>query len=522
LVTSSNDDFEVEWKDHLDAALTWLPDWIHLPRPVPPLAEEYIRGVRERFSGNRCIFVNGYHYMSRRQSIAEIRSALPPDPRGARQIWQESCLPIVEKLCSDLRSRPYAAMTVQELAASAPQYIREAAEVSNTTHLASAAFMGIGRNLVEFCEKELGADGIGLAIAVLQGSGNESGDSAIALARLAEEASNVPAVATAITEGSYEDIDSIEGGSKFLSHFEDYLTAFGWRSESWFVIHLPTWAERPALALDQVARHIGFGTRLLESHQKAIEARTAAEQDLAQRFSGQGRPSLDTRLIEVNDFSFVSEARAHWQLIGAGSVRVPLLELGRKLAAQTIIDDAEDVFWLYLSEVEALARQLVPMQRLVEPRKKDNARWQSLNPPPYLGTPDREPVTASDALRIELIMGPHGSSARSDSSGTIKGGGASPGTVKGRARVVMTLEEASKLQHGDILVTKATSPSWTPLFATVAGVVSDTGGILSHTAICAREFGIPCVVGTQNGTLQIHDGDLVVLDGTAGTVTVLM
>src|SRR5689334_3206157 len=99
MVSWFNDNFDVRWNDPSDAELTWLPDMVHLPRPVPPLAEEYIRGVRERFAGNRCVFINGYQYMSRQQSVADIRAAQEPDPRGARQIWQETCLPVVEKLC---------------------------------------------------------------------------------------------------------------------------------------------------------------------------------------------------------------------------------------------------------------------------------------------------------------------------------------------------------------------------------------------------------------------------------------
>jgi len=413
-------------------------------------------------------------------------------------------------------------MTVQELAKAAPLYIREAAEVSSTTHLASGAFMSIGRKLVEFCETELGAEGVSLAVAVLQGTGNDSGNSGTALASLAQNASQAPEVAAALTEGAYENIARADGGQEFLSHLEDYLARFGWRAESWFMIHLPTWVEQPSLALDQIARLIRAGTRPLESHQKAMESRIVAEGEIRQRIPHARRPALESLLIEVDDFSFVSEARAHWQLVGAGSLRVPLLELGRKLAAQSVIDAAGDVFWLYLSEVEALSTHLASHRDKVQARRRDFARWEGLTPPAFLGTPDREPVTLSDARRIELIMGTGMTRENDGAVGRIKGAAASPGVVKGRARVVTTLEEASRLEPGDILVTRATSPSWTSLFATVTGVVSDSGGILSHTAICAREFGVPCVVGTQTGTLKIRDGDLIVLDGTTGTVTVLI
>jgi pyruvate,water dikinase len=102
----------------------------------------------------------------------------------------------------------------------------------------------------------------------------------------------------------------------------------------------------------------------------------------------------------------------------------------------------------------------------------------------------------------------------------ITGVAASPGTVQGTARVVRTLEEASKLRHGDIMVCEMTVPTWVPLFATVSGVVADSGGILSHCAIVAREFRLPAVVGTHVGTSVIHDGMTLTVDGTKGLVRI--
>jgi pyruvate,water dikinase len=102
----------------------------------------------------------------------------------------------------------------------------------------------------------------------------------------------------------------------------------------------------------------------------------------------------------------------------------------------------------------------------------------------------------------------------------ITGTGASPGTVQGQAKVVHDLSEASKVQRGDILVCEMTMPAWTPLFSTASAVVSDTGGVLSHSAIVAREYRIPCVVGTVVGTSVIKDGMLLTVDGSRGIVRI--
>ena len=103
---------------------------------------------------------------------------------------------------------------------------------------------------------------------------------------------------------------------------------------------------------------------------------------------------------------------------------------------------------------------------------------------------------------------------------TIKGQAASKGVVTGTARVLRDLSEAARLQPGDVLVCTTTAPPWTPLFAIAGAVVTDSGGVLSHSAICAREYAIPCVVATQVATQMIPDGAKVTVDGTAGTVRI--
>jgi pyruvate,water dikinase len=103
----------------------------------------------------------------------------------------------------------------------------------------------------------------------------------------------------------------------------------------------------------------------------------------------------------------------------------------------------------------------------------------------------------------------------------IHGSAGSAGTVRGTARIIGSIAEAGRLQPGDILVAETTAPPWTPLFATVAAVVTDTGGVLSHCAVVAREYGIPAVVGTQIATVAIRDGDTIEVDGDAGIVRIV-
>jgi pyruvate,water dikinase len=105
---------------------------------------------------------------------------------------------------------------------------------------------------------------------------------------------------------------------------------------------------------------------------------------------------------------------------------------------------------------------------------------------------------------------------------TVRGFAGSAGITRGTARVIRSLAEASRLQPGDVLVAIATEPPWTPLFATAAAVVTDNGGVLSHTAVVAREFRIPAVVGTGRATSTFADGQLLEVDGHAGIVRVIV
>jgi pyruvate,water dikinase len=151
--------------------------------------------------------------------------------------------------------------------------------------------------------------------------------------------------------------------------------------------------------------------------------------------------------------------------------------------------------------------------------KANFARWQQLAPPPFLGVPP-DPA-AMPAEMLPMVRHFFGLGPPAVDAGVISGVGASRGTVTGRARVVRQLDESDRLEPGDIMVCVTTAPPWTALFAIAGAVVTDTGGVMSHSAICAREFSIPCVVGTQVGTGMIPDGAMITVDGEAGTVTIL-
>jgi pyruvate,water dikinase len=211
-------------------------------------------------------------------------------------------------------------------------------------------------------------------------------------------------------------------------------------------------------------------------------------------------------------------------------------EFGELLAQHGFLHDPEDVFYLQRHELnDALvdlrlawaagssARGPSYWPPIVEERKRIMEAMRGWSPPPALGAvPEAitEPMTIMLwGITTERVQ--EWATPAEDRDGAITGFAGSPGSVEGVARVVLDVRDVGKLEEGEILVAPVTSPSWTPVFGKVAATVSDIGGIMSHAAIVAREYGMPAVVGTGNATAQIKTGDRVRVDGDAGVVTIL-
>jgi pyruvate,water dikinase len=220
----------------------------------------------------------------------------------------------------------------------------------------------------------------------------------------------------------------------------------------------------------------------------------------------------------------------HW---GTSVFFNKLREVGAALAENGFFPDAEDVFYLNIHEVhEALsdlglawaggapARGTVYWPPRVARRKEILATLAGWTPPPALGV---VPEVINDPT-VQLLWGVTADRLRAWASGGadgIQGYAASPGVVEGVARVVRDVNEIGTVQQGEVLVCPVTAPSWAPVFPKISAAVSDIGGMMSHAAIIAREYGLPAVVGTGHATKQIATGDRVRVDGDAGTVTIL-
>jgi pyruvate,water dikinase len=202
-----------------------------------------------------------------------------------------------------------------------------------------------------------------------------------------------------------------------------------------------------------------------------------------------------------------------------GALRLPLAALGKRLAESGVFADPGDVFFLEVEELAPVAAGTFDALALVAERRRQWERNVALEAPQTLGLPISWEMVGSFSSMARRMFG--AAAIQAPTATVVSGIGASGGVATGRARVVRSLDEAEGLEDGDILVCPSTSPPWTPYLAIVSALVTNSGGVLCHAAIEAREYGIPAVVGTLRATELIVDGATVTVDGTAGTITIL-
>jgi pyruvate,water dikinase len=183
-----------------------------------------------------------------------------------------------------------------------------------------------------------------------------------------------------------------------------------------------------------------------------------------------------------------------------------LLEEAERLVQARVLREKADIFYLRFQEIEEVVRTNQVDDRLIQQRKDEFRSNQALTPPRVL-TSDGEGIAGS--YRREGLP-----------AGALVGLPVSSGTKEGRARVILDMATAD-LEAGDILVTAYTDPSWTPLFVAIAGLVTEVGGLMTHGAVVAREYGVPAVVGVERATRLIRDGQKIRVHGTDGYVEIL-
>lgn len=296
-------------------------------------------------------------------------------------------------------------------------------------------------------------------------------------------------------------------GRALIHELDAYLIKYGGRSR-WHELSLPREVENPQMTIQSIRLFIeaGAGPRSAD-HSEAAE--------LEQRFL-QADPGARDLLQAAKVGHSLKESHVyHIDYPTLLVTRELLLGLGRRLSAEGLLDSAADVWMLQREEVrDAVAgNSSRSLSSIVAERRDELARGFSEGPREYLGQPPA--ATERDAILEKF----YGSGVSHDQSVTdMVGIAASRGRASGPARLVLGPDDFSRVKPGDVLVATTTTPAWTPLFPSLAGIITESGGVLCHGAIVAREYGIPAVVGMANATSLIPDGSTVTVDGDTGRV----
>jgi pyruvate,water dikinase len=314
-------------------------------------------------------------------------------------------------------------------------------------------------------------------------------------------------------EDFLEELPRLAGGWEARDAIRVFLDTYGMRGAGEIDITRPRWSERPTTLVPLILGNItnfapGAGQRRVAQGRQEAEQK---EQELLERLralpDGERKAEETKSMIDrVRTFIGYREYPKYGIVSRYFVYKQALLEEAERLVRVGVLRSQEDIFFLTFQELHDVARTHRVDEQLIRQRQDAFRSYQALTPPRVL-TSEGE-VIAGSYRREDLP------------SGALPGLPVSTGTVEGRARVILDMAEAD-LEPGDILVTAYTDPSWTPLFVAIAGLVTEVGGLMTHGAVIAREYGLPAVVGVEDATRLIRDGQRIRVHGTDGYVEIL-
>lgn len=313
--------------------------------------------------------------------------------------------------------------------------------------------------------------------------------------------------------------DSGDDARSFLAEWDRFIVDFGSRGPSEWEVSSPTWETQPELALGALAR-----TRL-QTNEESPQARNKAKVDervakiaeVRAAVASVGNEELSAQLegaiVATNQLAFRERTKTNIvRTVHEG--RMVFRELGRRHAEAGNLADPAHIFMLLDAELEPFVADPGAMTDTLSSRFGE---WQQLweLEPPFIIADGEVPPLPTWPKKGEAAVTPV---AVGD---VLQGVPGCPGTIVGRARVILDPLDPTALEPGDIMIAPVTDPAWTPLFMTAGGVIVNVGGQISHAIIVSRELGLPCVVSVEHATQRIPDGSLIEVDGGTGQVTIV-
>ncbi|ATI53338.1 phosphoenolpyruvate synthase [Bacillus cereus group sp. BfR-BA-01445] len=304
-----------------------------------------------------------------------------------------------------------------------------------------------------------------------------------------------------------------KGGEKAREAIDAFLNKYGMRCSGEIDITKTRWSEKPTTIIPMILNNIrdfeyGASKRKFEEGlQEALKKEEELVDRLQQLPDGKQKVEETKRMIRnIRNFIGYREYPKYGMINRYFIYKQALLKEAEQLVQSGVIHEVDDIYYLTFEELHEVVRTKKLSYDLIHKQKNDYKLYEKLTPPRIM-TSDGEIITGKykrENLPVDAIAGLPVSS----------------GLVEGRARVILNMEDAN-LEEGDILVTAFTDPGWTPLFVSIKGLVTEVGGLMTHGAVIAREYGLPAVVGVENATKLIKDGQRIRVHGTEGYIEVL-
>jgi pyruvate,water dikinase len=314
-------------------------------------------------------------------------------------------------------------------------------------------------------------------------------------------------------ENFLDELTKFDGGQEAKEAILAYLDKYGMRCTGEIDITKPRWSEKPTALIPMILSNIknfepnASARKFEQGRQEALNKERELLERLKQLPDGEHKAKQTKQVIRlIRDFIGYREYPKYSMINRIFVYKQALMKEAEQLVQANVIREKEDIFYLTFEELREVVATNKLDDQIINKRKEEHKRFEKLTPPRVI-TSDGE-IIAGKYQRENLP--PH----------AIVGLPVSSGVVEGRARVILKMEEAD-LEDGDILITAYTDPSWTPLFVNIKGLVTEVGGLMTHGAVIAREYGLPAVVGVENATKRIKDGQRIRVHGTEGYIEIL-
>mgnify|MGYP001187655673 CR=1 FL=1 len=370
----------------------------------------------------------------------------------------------------------------------------------------------LNENMQEWLGEKNAADTLTQSV-----SNNVTSEMGLALLEVADVIRPYPEVVDYLRradgDGFLDELPKLKGGREARDAICAFLGKYGMRCPGEIDITRTRWGEDPRALIPILLGNIqncepNAGRRKFEQGLKEAKQK---EQELLDRLmklpDGERKAQQTKRMIDlVRHYIGYREYPKYGYISRFYIYKQALIREAERLVQAGVIHEKEDIFYLTFEELREVVRTNQSDENKIRQRKADYAHYAKLTPPR---------VITSDG---EIIAGKYkrdGAPAHA-----LVGLPVSSGVVEGRARVILNMEDA-RLEDGDILVTTCTDPGWTPLFVSIKGLVTEVGGLMTHGAVIAREYGLPAVVGVENATRIIQDGQRIRVNGTEGYIEIL-